>query len=369
VRRSRGFRGCVTRSWGIGWPQPLGSVSARLIKIAVPIALVAVGGCVPTAHAVFPGENGRIAFVAASWLSGCGDCDPDSTGWTASRGARPAAISSEASQLAFSPNGRWLAFARSGNIYVSRPDGSRRRPVTGGFLHQDSDPAWSPQRDKLAFSRFGRYGQGLFVVGARGGAPRRLLSTTVPMSDLAWAPSGAELAFASYGFSDQAAVIRSVALDGALRELGSGWHVSWSAAGWLAYERADGLYVARPGSAPERRLVARRQQQPDPSYGDLQPHSYTWSPEGKRIALTSGGRIHVARAAGGEARPISPRGACCPQWSPDGRLVAFVRGRRIYVAPAWGGRSRLFTRVPGPGCLDCEKWVAGLDWQARPHNR
>jgi Tol biopolymer transport system component len=320
---------------------------------------------VPTTHAVFPGANGRIAFVAASWTSGYGDCDPYTTGWTASRGARPDAISFRASQPAFSPNGRWLAFARAGDIYVARPDGSERRPVTRGFYQYDIDPAWSPRGDKLAFSRYGR---GLFVVGTRGGSPRRLFATNAETSDLAWAPSGAELAFASYGLSGEDAAIRGVALDGRLRELGSGWHVSWSAAGWLAYERADGLYVARPGSSAERRLVPFRQRPLDFIYDDIEARRYSWSPEGKRIAFVRVGRIHVARAAGGEARPITSRGACCPQWSPDGRLVALVRGHRILVVPARGGRSRLFTRVPASGCPDCDEWVAGLDWQARRRN-
>ena len=329
-------------------------------------ALAAVGGFVPTAHAVFPGANGRIAFAAVSWASGCGDCDPSTTGWTAARGARPAAISYRASQPTFSPDGSRLAFAQSGDIYVARPDGSRRRALTRGFYQYDSEPAWSPRGDKLAFSRYGR---GLFVVGTRGGTPRRLFSTNSETSDLAWAPSGAELAFAEYGLSGEDAVIRGVALDGTLRELGSGWHVSWSAAGWLAYERADGLFVAHPGSAAERRLVPFVQRPLDFVYDYVEPRIYSWSPEGERIAFARGGRIHVARAAGGTARPITSRGACCPQWSPDGRLVAFVRGRRILAVPARGGRSRLFTRVPGAGCPDCDEWVADLDWQARPSNR
>jgi hypothetical protein len=75
---------------------------------------------------------------------------------------------------------------------------------------------------------------------------------------------------------------------GGSRELGSGWHVSWSPAGWLAYERTDGLYVARSASAPERRLVARTLPQPDPSYNDLQPRTYSWSPKGSPLGHAPG---------------------------------------------------------------------------------
>jgi dipeptidyl aminopeptidase/acylaminoacyl peptidase len=333
-------------------------------------ALVAVGAFAATAHAVFPGANGRIVFGTASWGS-CDECDPTALLWSASRGARPTAFAYEGRHPAFSPDGRRLAFADLHGVYIARPDGSRRRALTRRFGYRNV--AWSRQGDKLAFTRMGR---SLFVVGARGGSPRRLFSASVDVSDLAWAPSGAELAFASYGLSGEDATIHRVALDGSSRELGSGWHVSWSAAGWLAYERGDGLYLTRAGSAEERRLVPFRQRSIDFVYDDIFPRRYSWSPDGKRIAFMRGGRIHVARAAGGEARPITPRGACCPQWSPDGRWVAFARGRGIFVVRARGGRSRLFTRTPGavtnaPGsnCPSCDGWVTGLDWQARPRNR
>lgn len=339
----------------------------RLVWIALATAtLVATGGPTPIAHAVFPGANGRIAISMASWSS-CGDCDPDVTTWTASRGARPAAVSFGTSQPAFSPDGRRLAFVdeRADDVYVARPDGSRRRRLTRGLAY-DSDPAWSPRGDRLAFSRDGR---SVLVVGAGGGSPRRLFSASSEASDLAWAPSGSELAFASYGLSGEGASIHGVALDGSSRELGSGWHVSWSAAGWLAYERADGLYLARAGSTGERLLLPFRQWSIDFVYDYVFPRRYSWSPEGKRIAFTRGGRIHVARAAGGQSRAITSRGASSPQWSPDGRWVAFARGRGVFIVPARGGRSRLFTRVPSSGCPDCDEWVIGLDWQARPGNR
>jgi dipeptidyl aminopeptidase/acylaminoacyl peptidase len=364
LSRVRGLRGCLPLFRMVGrrtLGRNLGSGLARLAGIAVLIAAwVASGALAVTAHAVPPGANGRIAIAAVYWYE-CGDCDPDFTGWTASRGARPLPISG-ASQVAFSPDGKRLAFVRPGRgIYLTRPGGSRRRLLTRRLLYPDH-LAWSPRGDKLAFSGGGG---DLYVIGARGGSPRRLFSTNSEISDFGWAPSGAELAFASYGGGGDSAAIRGVRLDGGLRQLGSGWHVSWSAAGWLAYERTDGLYVSRLDSTPERRLVPYHRGPVDLYDDGIHQSVYSWSPEGERIAFTRGGRIFVARAAAGEAQPITSRGACCPEWSPDGRLVAFARGRAVFVVPARGGRSRLFTRVPS-SCTDCDEWVHGLDWQARP---
>jgi dipeptidyl aminopeptidase/acylaminoacyl peptidase len=340
---------------------------ARITRLAVAVAaVVATGGFAPTAQAVFPGANGRIAFGIAS-SPPCGDCSVSMSIWTASRGARASEIASGL-QPAFSPDGRRLAFVGERGVEVARADGSRRRALGRGY-HSDSDVAWSPRGDKLAFIR--RDGGKLLVVGARGGSPRRLFLFSAPTGwgvDLAWSPSGSELALATYGSSGQGASIRRIALDGSSREIGSGWHMSWSAAGWLAYERADGLYLARPDSAGER-LFAPLGPRGVSGAPDDYPRQYSWSPEGKRIAFGTGGRIYVARAAGGEARAITSRGACCPQWSPDGRQVAFVKGLGVFVVPARGGRTRLFTRARGLGCFVCEHWVTGLDWRARPRDR
>jgi hypothetical protein len=139
----------------------------------------------------------------------------------------------------------------------------------------------------------------------------------------------------------------------------------------LSFRRNGGLIVARPGK--RERVLVRGLGLPDVFDDPWFAKSYSWSPDGSRVAIARNGAIDVVAATGGEPQRITRPGkrafAYAPVWSPDGKLIAYVRGRRILVVPARGGRSRLFTSFrldsrcnPSDGCED---WVASLDWQAR----
>jgi dipeptidyl aminopeptidase/acylaminoacyl peptidase len=91
-----------------------------------------------------------------------------------------------------------VAYVRDGNVYVSR-NATERRLTTGGG---HSRPRWSPDGRKLAFLRSGL----LWVMNADGTAKRRL--TTRPASGPAWSPDGRWIAFASAGCVGGPAVYR-----------------------------------------------------------------------------------------------------------------------------------------------------------------
>jgi Tol biopolymer transport system component len=77
----------------------------------------------------------------------------------------------------FSPDGRTIAFARGGDIYSVRPDGSGQRQLTSG-PEVDSLPKVAPNGRYVVFERRGALGgpSSLYTVGATGGGLRALTS-------------------------------------------------------------------------------------------------------------------------------------------------------------------------------------------------
>jgi serine/threonine protein kinase/Tol biopolymer transport system component len=101
--------------------------------------------------------------------------------------------------------------------------------------------------------------------------------------------------------------------------------------------------------------------------GDLLAHSAAWSPDGSRIAYTSGADLLVAGADGREPRTlVSAEGVAeLPRWSPDGRRVRFTvvrlkdRSSALWEVGADGANPHLL--LPGwntPPAECCGTWAA-----------
>jgi Tol biopolymer transport system component len=93
---------------------------------------------------------------------------------------------------AWSPDGRWVAFARSGALVRIAPTGGReQRLATGDF------PLWSPDSRRLAYVRFAGGRKTLYTVAASGRGVRRLTGSSRDVTSFAWAPKGGSLALLS----------------------------------------------------------------------------------------------------------------------------------------------------------------------------
>jgi eukaryotic-like serine/threonine-protein kinase len=193
-----------------------------------------------------------------------------------------------------SPDGRTIVYASdaSGNmdIYSLRVGGQNALNLTEAWPVDDSQPAYSPDGDRIAF-RSERDGGGLFIMGATGEAPRRVTSGGYHP---AWSPDGAELLY----------VTQNV-IDPALRFTTSQMWVASIATG-------------------QTRLVHE---------GDAaQP---AWSPRGLRIAYwgrtgtTGSGDIYTMPAGGGTPVAVTsePSLDWNPVWAPDGRHLYFASDR------------------------------------------
>lgn len=211
---------------------------------------------------------------------------------------------------AWSPDGKWLAFARSTDgrssfhVYVMRADGSGVRQITYGRF--DSTPAWSPDGRWIAYLSMG----GLRIVHPNGKGMRLVPGTgkTGPTSTESygsypsWTPSGR----LSYAFH---------------AEMPSDWPESCRAAsahcGWVLTSDLNSRH---------RRAVVKGR-------------DAHWSRDGRRIVFTLpiGG---VATLAGGK-RHVLGRGFLA-SWSPDGARIVYARmgmtakGDAIWIMDADG---------------------------------
>lgn len=227
---------------------------------------------------------------------------------------------------AWSPDRKLIAYSRgnpychagscewgpiASSVWVMTPDGRGRRPLTDVADEQefyDEYPTWSPDSKKVAFARdeSGRE-DGIYVVGVDGQGPERI--SGVRTLSLAWSPSGSTIAYVRR--SDQSVELLDVTTRRARRL------------------RARGL--------------------------SSQSYSVEWSPRGQFLAVATQKALFIVPATGGRARKVVTRGAGYVTWSPDGCCLAFsatrtgVRSPRadLYVVSARGGRARRLTSNPG----------------------
>ena len=241
--------------------------------------------------------------------------------------AAPAGNNANAGWIAFDE--RYFHQSDSWEIFVIRPDGSRRRRVTPTSLPGDkAEAAWSPEGTKIVFRLVG---DGLYVINLDGTGLGRL---TAGASDSgpAWSPNGRRIAFYRRNAiwtmrADGTRQRRLAPASGSRSYLYGG--PAWAPNGArLVFERGNDLWAVNADGSRLARF-ARSGLRPD------------WSPRGRRILFESGdgsGGISVINRDGSGRRQLQDWGHN-PTWSPDARRIAFdISG--IYVMSASGRNAR-----------------------------
>ncbi|MGQ9682799.1 MAG: LpqB family beta-propeller domain-containing protein [Anaerolineae bacterium] len=241
----------------------------------------------PTATAVV--LPGRLAYQAQE------SSDQTWYLWTMrDNGTDPVRLSdgnSEDTQPAWSPDGNRLAFVsnRSGNrdIWIMGADGSHLTNITNSGADEWT-PAWSPDGLYIAFSSNRDGNWELYTAKADGTQVHRVTWSAAPDYSPSWSPDGGRLAFVS--------------------------------------ER-DGnpeIYVVNRDGTELVRLTQNQ-------VTDLSPR---WSPDGKRIVFASyrdgNMEIYVMAPDGTGAANLSNDPGSDehgPTWSPDGRWIAYYSNR------------------------------------------
>jgi Tol biopolymer transport system component len=164
-------------------------------------------------------------------------------------------------------------------VEVVDADGSHLRRLTQGSTVVD--PSWSPDGRWIVFARY----SGIYVIPAGGGAARLVTQAEVPSSPV-WSPSGRQIAYRS-GTLANGGVLSLVRPDGThrdrVRDDLSGDRIDWSPDGRrIAFVRTvsgpdpDGVPELDAVRPDNRGRIVLAPQMDDPS----------WSPDGKVIAAS-----------------------------------------------------------------------------------
>ena len=213
---------------------------------------------------------------------------------------------------ALSPDGNHVAFARHSDspelsgIYIKQIGSEQLLQLTHNG--RDLCPAWSPDGRYLAFSRYGEEEHFIYLIGALGGAERKLYSGPPSFPLLDWSPDGKVIAF-------------SAAPPG---------H-SYSGISLLTVETLATRNLTEPGVGNQ----------------DLGP---AFSPDGQNLAFIRANGNHtraevfVMAASGGEARRLTFDDAwitSSPSWARNGKSILFSSTRSglmsIWRMPSSGG--------------------------------
>jgi Tol biopolymer transport system component len=289
----------------------------RWARLTGGVLLLALAAAAP-ARAVVPGTEGTIVFDS----NRDGNTEIYSMNPDGSVQTRLTTNPANDSQPAVSPEGNRIAFSstRDGNfeIYVMALDGSGQTRLTNNAA-VDFNPTWSPNGDQIAFQTNRDGNNEIYKMNADGSGQTNL--TNNPSSDArpGWSPDGTKIVFVS---------------------------------------QRDGnaeIYSMNPDGSGQTRLTNNAAVDAHPA----------WLSDGARIAWVRPGGgasdiFRMNRDGGGETQLTTTANNSDPAGSPQGRIV-FASSRtgnqEIFVMGADGTNQTNLTNNPAAD--------ASPDWQAR----
>jgi Tol biopolymer transport system component len=217
---------------------------------------------------------------------------------------------------AFSPNGRLIAFSRSGDIFSVRADGSGLRRLTSG-PGLDSSPTVAPNGKFVVYER--RTAEGaptdLYSVSVNGGAEKALTNTPDEEHEASFSADGRLIVF-----------VRSTA------EAGGG--------------TADDIYSIRSSGGHLARLTrTARVDEFDPRYF---PGGIVFSRGESGEGPSAYADVYTMRSNGKKVKPLvaGSGSAYVEDVTPNGRLLLFRREQGLWVKRIGPGRARKLSNLP-----------------------
>jgi Tol biopolymer transport system component len=170
------------------------TMSRRTTLITILFSLFALA--LPAAAASAKARPGAVVFSQA-WSEG-GEEGTLKGGLFAVRDGHTNQLTEDPADVepSFSADGRTIAFARNGDLFSVRPDGSGQRQLTSG-PEVDSAPRISPNGQYVVFERRASEGAAadLYTVGAHGGGVRALTTGANDDDEARFSPDGKAIVF------------------------------------------------------------------------------------------------------------------------------------------------------------------------------
>jgi Tol biopolymer transport system component len=237
-----------------------------------------------------------------------------------------------------------LVSTRDGDyaVYGMDADGGGERrlteeagdPATPEGLFFQTEPAWSPDGTRIAFTSKREGNVDIYVMDASGDGTTRLTSTNEDESSPSWSPDGRRIVF-SRGQSGDLFVIRAdgSSVEPLLTDASDDRQPEWAPDGsWIAFTRrepgapARELWLLRPDGSAAKQLTSL----------DSVIDGPTWSPDSRRIAFATDNQarqfdIYTIAADGSGSRRFtaSDEESFEPAWSPDGSTIVWSEGGSI----------------------------------------
>ncbi len=259
-----------------------------------------------------------------------------------------------------SPDGRSVVFETLGKLYVKPATGGTARRLTVAKDNAiEAWPSWSRDSKSLVFVRWTDIGMGeIHVVGAGGGASRKITSVPGHYAEPRFSPDGKTIAFERRGsgglisarWSEDPGVYRiaaaggtaeRISADGAKPQFGAASDrifmvtsgdgksqlVSTDLSGQDKRTHANGELVSDYEISPDGRTLAFRQ--------NYDAYVTPLMPGGQDVTLgTKSGALPVTRVSGSGAEYMN--------WSDGGRRLHWSRGATLFSADL----ASLFTNAP-----------------------
>jgi tricorn protease-like protein len=214
----------------------------------------------------------------------------------------------------FSPDGRTIAFARGGDIYSVRPDGSGQRQLTSG-PEVDSLPKVAPSGRYVVFERRGALGgpSSLYTVGATGGGLRALASSG-DNHDAAFSPDGKWIVF----------VRTAAGKEGGNDDL---YSIRPTGSGLAHLTKTGGIDEFAPRYFAGGVIYSRGESTPGPAaYADI----YTMRSNGTKV------KSQVRGVGSAYVEDVSP----------NGKVLIFRRAQGLWVKKIGPGKAHKLSTLP-----------------------